>query len=76
MLYLVILAVFRRRHRPGRITAVYLTGYAILRFTVEFFRGDRAERLAVSGLSIAQAVSLILALAGAVLLVLTRSRRD
>jgi len=76
VLYLVILVIFRRRHRPGRVTAAYLTGYAILRFTVECFRGDHAERVAVVGLSIAQGVSLILALAGVVLLVLTRSTRD
>ncbi len=76
VLYLVVLAVFRRRHRPGRITAVYLTGYAILRFAVEFVRGDHAERVTAAGLSIAQVVSLILALAGLVLLAMTRPARD
>ncbi len=31
---------FRRRKYDGQITAYYLVGYGVIRFTTEFFRGD------------------------------------
>jgi phosphatidylglycerol:prolipoprotein diacylglycerol transferase len=40
ILYLGLAWLFRRRKFDGQIFALYLIGYAICRFTVEFFRGD------------------------------------
>ena len=42
----------------------YLVGYAALRLVTEMFRGDRPERLSVAGLSIAQFLSVLIALLG------------
>ncbi len=38
-----------RRRRPGEGAAAYLVGYGILRFGVEFFRGDTVRGLWLSG---------------------------
>lgn len=40
LLYLGLAWLFRRRKFDGQIFALYLIGYAICRFIVEFFRGD------------------------------------
>jgi phosphatidylglycerol:prolipoprotein diacylglycerol transferase len=40
ILYLVLAWLFRRKKFDGQIFALYLAGYAICRFIVEFFRGD------------------------------------
>ena len=40
ILYLSLAWLFRRRKFDGQIFALYLVGYAICRFIVEFFRGD------------------------------------
>lgn len=68
LVYGVIVWLFRRRLRPGMVTAVYLVLYSIGRFSLEFMRGDRADRLAVQQLSIGQFVSLLVLLAGLVTL--------
>lgn len=64
LVYGVVVWLFRRRLRPGMVTGVYLVLYAIGRFSLEFMRGDRADRLAVQQLSIGQFVSLFVLLAG------------
>jgi hypothetical protein len=51
--------------RPGTAFAVFLAGYALLRFVLEWLRGDLARRYA-HGLSEAQLISLTLAVAVAV----------
>ena len=43
--------------KQGRPTSVYLIGYAVIRFVIEFFRGDR-DRGIYFGLSTAQWVSI------------------
>ena len=40
ILYLALAWLFRRKKFDGQIFALYLIGYAICRFIVEFFRGD------------------------------------
>ncbi|MDR2426113.1 MAG: prolipoprotein diacylglyceryl transferase [Endomicrobium sp.] len=53
----------KKEHAAGKTFALYLIIYAILRFTVEFFRGDyRGAELA--GLSVSQIISVFLFSAG------------
>jgi len=40
LLYFGLAWVFRRRKFDGEVVALYLVGYSICRFIVEFFRGD------------------------------------
>lgn len=55
------------RPRPGRMTLLYLVGYAVLRFILEFWRGD-AVRGVYYGLSTSQYVALAVMVLGLVLL--------
>ena len=61
VLFAVLLALYLRRRRDT--CAVYLVGYAAIRFGMEFLRGD--PRAAFWGLSIGQVISLGMAVLGA-----------
>lgn len=39
----VLLFLLRKNRKPGRIAALYLICYAVMRFTLEFFRGDHTD---------------------------------
>lgn len=43
-LYLGLARQYRRKRFDGQVFALYLVGYAVLRFGVEFFRGDYERR--------------------------------
>ena len=65
-LFAVLFCLYRRSRRYT--AGVYLVGYAVIRFGMEFLRGDpRAE---VGPFSISQAISIGMAVLGAVLLAL------
>ncbi len=68
VVYGLLVWLFRRKLRPGMVSGIYLVLYAIGRFSLEFMRGDRGERLAVQQLSIGQFVSLLVLAAGLVIL--------
>jgi len=57
---------------PGRITTLYLLGYALLRFSLEFLRGDTIRGV-YYGLSTSQYVALAIVLGAAAILVRARS---
>lgn len=40
ILFFILLWLYKRKHKVGTIIAGYLIGYSILRFCVEFYRGD------------------------------------
>lgn len=60
----------QRPRRPGWMLAVYLLLYPVIRFSLEFLRGDPRDR--VGALTTAQGVSLALFAAGLLLLVWLR----
>jgi len=66
-LFLALATLYRRpNRRTGFVSAAYLIGYAVIRFTVESLRGD--QRQSVGPLSISQAISLAAFAIGAMLL--------
>ena len=65
LLLFVALFLFYRRFRRGT-AALYLVGYAVIRFVMEYLRGD--PRAAVGPFSISQTISLALFSVGFVLL--------
>jgi phosphatidylglycerol:prolipoprotein diacylglycerol transferase len=65
LLLFVVLFLFYRRFSRGT-TALYLTGYAIIRFGMEYLRGD--PRAAVGPFSISQTISIVLFSSGLALL--------
>jgi len=67
-LFLLLLAgalvwLFLHVKRRGLVTAVYMLGYALWRFVIEYFRGD-AERGFVGALSTSQFISVFILLVG------------
>ena len=63
-LFAVLLLVYRRCRRYT--AGLYFVGYAVIRFGLEFLRGD--PRAAICGLSISQAISVGMVAVGAALL--------
>ena len=57
-LFAVLLAVWPRRRFNGQMFLLYAILYSVLRFALEFVRGD-VERGALGGLSTSQAISLV-----------------
>ncbi len=66
------LQLLLRRNQPGRVVAVYLMAYGAWRFGIEFLRGD--DRLRLSGLDLAQVLSLGLLLTGGILALALRGK--
>ena len=64
LLFAALFLVYRRFGRGT--TSLYLLGYAVVRFVMEYLRGD--PRAAVGPFSISQTISLVLFLAGVALL--------
>ncbi|MBX7245061.1 MAG: prolipoprotein diacylglyceryl transferase [Candidatus Sumerlaeaceae bacterium] len=58
---------WKRRRFDGQVAALYLSGYAILRFLTELFRGDD-ERGIFAGLSLSQWLSIAAFVAGLAIL--------
>ena len=52
----ILLLLFRRIRRTGMIAVCYFFGYAVLRFVLEFFRGDHTDR--ILGMTRAQLIGL------------------
>jgi phosphatidylglycerol:prolipoprotein diacylglycerol transferase len=74
-LFTLLLYVRRRfsssqKYRSGLITGVYFIGYAIIRFGIEYLRGD--PRAAIGPLSISQAISVYMAFMGAAFIAYSR----
>lgn len=57
--FLILMYYARKVRKPGAVLGVYLIGYAIIRFVIEFFRGDVARGI-LFGVSTSQWISLIL----------------
>lgn len=55
-----MLFILKRNQKPGRVTALYLIGYAVIRFTLEFFRGDHTDSFL--GMTPSQNIALFLML--------------
>ena len=72
VLFAILLALYIKRRRDT--CATYLVGYGVIRFCMEFFRGD--PRAAFWGLSIGQVISIGLIAAGAALFAATRPKKQ
>jgi phosphatidylglycerol:prolipoprotein diacylglycerol transferase len=60
ILLFVLLAVLKNRRFQGQVFALYLLAYAILRFCLEFFRGDAARGTVFGGaLSTSQFIAIV-----------------
>jgi phosphatidylglycerol:prolipoprotein diacylglycerol transferase len=66
--------LYKRGTKYGSVVALYLMSYPIVRFLLEFIRGD--DRMRAGGLDVAQIISLSLILVGIVLWIFTRKNGD
>ena len=76
LLLFVALLLYARRTRPtGRVTGIYLLSYAVIRFVLEFWRGD-PERGVFLGISTSQLISILLVPIALILIFSKRFRRS
>jgi phosphatidylglycerol:prolipoprotein diacylglycerol transferase len=74
-IFLVLITLRRHRSFNGRLFVTYVMLYSVLRFIVEFFRGDIARGFITHQLSFSQGVSVLMFLtAVAVFIVLRRGK--
>jgi phosphatidylglycerol:prolipoprotein diacylglycerol transferase len=64
--FALLLWRFRKPHRPGDIIGLYLIASSVLRFWIEFYRFH--EQSLIAGLSLTQWISLVLIVAGGLVL--------
>lgn len=62
LIFAFLLILFKRKKAHGKLTLIYLSLYAPVRFILEFFRGD-AVRGFIFGLSTSQFISLLIIVA-------------
>lgn len=70
----LILMVIRRHYLfRGQLFWSYIVLYSVLRFIVEFFRGDEARGYIFNGLSVSQGISVVMGLI-AIIVIINKSR--
>jgi phosphatidylglycerol---prolipoprotein diacylglyceryl transferase len=67
---------FGKGRTAGRTFSLYLIGAAVLRFTVELFRGDPRGTVPGTGLSTSQGIAVVLFVLGLVILYVGRERAE
>lgn len=75
LLFVVLLIISIKKNKPFFTLSLYLVSYALLRFALEFLRGDEIRGFA-SGLSTSQWISLALFLVGLALLRWTSNNKS
>lgn len=61
--FLILMVLRKHQSYKGQLLLTYLFLYSVLRFTVEFFRGDEARGFILPGISVSQGISVIIGLA-------------
>ncbi|MDR0398798.1 MAG: prolipoprotein diacylglyceryl transferase [Endomicrobium sp.] len=64
LIFFLLYFYSKKEHKKGFLVSFYFISYAVLRFVVEFFRGDPDRGGQYSGLSVSQILSLILFIIG------------
>jgi len=74
LIYILLVFTYRRRKSNGLIAGLYMMSYSTVRFFIEFLRGD--PRMGMGGFSFAQMISVVIFLAGAVIIFAARRARE
>jgi phosphatidylglycerol:prolipoprotein diacylglycerol transferase len=74
MNFLILIGLMRYKKFDGQLFMTYLLLYGILRFIVEFFRGDTARGFLVGPVSVSQGISILMVLAAVAGFVALRRR--
>ncbi len=59
ILFFILVKIYRKQDKDGKTSLIYIMGYAVIRFVIEFFRGDDRGS-AILGLYPSQIIALIL----------------
>jgi phosphatidylglycerol:prolipoprotein diacylglycerol transferase len=73
--FLILITLRRYKSFNGQLFMTYLLLYSVLRFIVEFFRGDVARGFIAPYISVSQAISILMFLVGVAGFVVLRRRR-
>ena len=73
--FLILFILQKHRSFKGQISMTYLLLYSVLRFIVEFFRGDAERGFIFAGLSISQGISIIMFVVAVTGLVVLKQRK-
>lgn len=74
LIFVVLVCLLKKRPSTGQVFGLYLLLYGIVRFFLEFLRGDQYRGF-LFALSISQIISLVGIAAGSLLLLLEKSRQ-
>ena len=74
VMFALLIVLYFKTHRAGMCSAVYLYTYAVTRFVLEYFRGDK-ERGSFLALSTSQIISLLIVIAVTVVIAVNRKRQ-
>jgi phosphatidylglycerol:prolipoprotein diacylglycerol transferase len=64
IIFLALIMLRNRRSFTGQLFMMYLILYAVLRFIVEFFRGDVGRGFIIGNISVSQGISILIFLSG------------
>ncbi|MEW6410447.1 MAG: prolipoprotein diacylglyceryl transferase [Nitrospirota bacterium] len=76
LIFLVLVIKRRKKTFEGQLFLLFLLLYSILRFVIEFFRADEARDILYNGISIAQGISIIIAVASMVILINRKKQKQ
>jgi phosphatidylglycerol:prolipoprotein diacylglycerol transferase len=74
--FLILIILRRYKSFNGQLFLTYIILYSVLRFIVEFFRGDVGRGFITSQLSFSQGISILMFLIAVVGLIILRQRKD
>jgi len=74
--FLILIALRRNKSFNGQLFMTYLLLYSVLRFIVEFFRGDVSRGFITPQLSVSQGISILMFLVAAAGLIILRQRNS
>jgi phosphatidylglycerol:prolipoprotein diacylglycerol transferase len=69
LIFFLLITLRRYQSFKGQLLWTYLVFYSLLRFTVEFFRGDEARGYLIGGISLSQGISVMIGLAAVAVIV-------
>lgn len=75
IIFFILHNLLKKFHKDGYIFILYMLLYSVLRFSIEFFRGDD-RGLFIFGLSIAQNISIIIFIVSIALIVYNKKNRN
>jgi len=73
--FLILIALRRYQSFGGQLFWTYLLLYSVLRFIIEFFRGDEARGFLLGNISVSQGISVLMFLTAIAGLIVLRQRR-